>query len=107
MSYRVQSAHGSAFPVYLPAAFSATLGAGLAGRAPFRYVAPSAVAGLRAIKYKSVFIPWLATHRSTTSQLAAAISSTAYRAAAGRLPISQVASSSSAFLRLDEYSLFT
>jgi hypothetical protein len=96
-SYAVQSATKS-FPVYVPGAFSTTLGSGLTGTAPYRYVAASAVAGLRAINYTGIVVPLIDEHHASASQLAPLISPSSFQSEAALLPISKVASASSAFM---------
>ena len=52
-------------PLYTPAAYSVTLGGGLESDAPFRYVAPSVVAGLQGLDYAGVIVPLIEVHRSS------------------------------------------
>ena len=117
-SYLARASRAMPLPLYTPAAYSVTLGAGLESDAPFRYVAPSAVAGLRGLDYVGVTVPLLDVHRSsweatTTSDVINSSSSGDGNSTtesswgvggpfnnrkAGMLPVSRVAAASSAFL---------
>lgn len=100
VSYTVQASGGGggAFPDYVPAVFSVTLGAGVGSAAPYRYVASSAVEGLRTIDYLGLALPLFGRHSASTSALAPVVSNSSYCRDAGRLPVSKVAAASSAFI---------
>eukprot|EP00403_Amphidinium_massartii_P043404 CAMPEP_0178446372 /NCGR_PEP_ID=MMETSP0689_2-20121128/40764_1 /TAXON_ID=160604 /ORGANISM="Amphidinium massartii, Strain CS-259" /LENGTH=533 /DNA_ID=CAMNT_0020071183 /DNA_START=146 /DNA_END=1747 /DNA_ORIENTATION=- len=96
VSYSIIGA--SDVPVYIPAAFSMTLGAGAASAAPYRYVAASAVEKLTGLSYKAVVVPELVEFTATNSNLTSFLSPHAFSSNVGLLPIARVAAASSAFM---------
>ena len=92
VGYQVRSTNSS-FPVYVPAVFSTTFGAGVSGTAPHRYVADSAVETVQSVEYLATECPLFDEFQISTTSIAPILSSHAYVADAGQLPISKVRSS--------------
>ncbi|KAL1507744.1 hypothetical protein AB1Y20_007356 [Prymnesium parvum] len=97
VTYTTQSSSAS-FPDYVPAAFSVRLGDGLTSFAPYRYVAPSAVATLQSFEYRGVVVPIVDEHKASYGQAGAILSGDTFRTNVGMQPIARVVSASSAFM---------
>jgi len=96
VSYQVIAPEG--YPIYIPAAFSVTLGSGINSRAPYNYVASSAVANVTGLQYKGVVVPGIIEYTATSTDTSQYLAPTAFTENVGMLPISRAASASSAFI---------